>query len=106
MKFIAVDFDGTLCTNEFPEIGQVKAVNKEVHEMVQKLKSEGHTLILWTCREDNPDRKYLTEATEWCKSQGLEFDYINENPRSPWGDTKRKIYADLYIDDKSINPHL
>lgn len=106
MKFIAVDFDGTLCTNAFPEIGQVKKKNKEVHEMVQNLKEKGHSLILWTCREDNPERKYLTEAIEWCKSKGLEFDYINENPESPWGDAQRKIYADLYIDDKSINPHL
>lgn len=106
MKFIAVDFDGTLCINKFPKIGKVNAINRKVHEVVKQLKSEGHILILWTCREDGPNGKYLKEAIEWCKTQGLEFDYINENPESPWGDTKRKIYADLYIDDKSINPNI
>lgn len=106
MKFVAVDFDGTLCANAFPEIGQVESIHKEVHEAVKRSKEEGYKLILWTCREDKSERDYLTEAVEWCKRYGINFDYVNENPESPWGDTKRKIYADVYIDDKSINPHM
>ena len=106
MKFIAVDFDGTLNESAFPEIGEVKEIHLEVHDAIRKLKEEGNTMILWTCREDDPERSYLTEAIEWCKKYGLEFDYVNENPASPFGDTKRKIYEDIYIDDKSINPIL
>lgn len=106
MKVVAVDFDGCLCESAFPEIGQVKDIHKEVHEIVRKLKKEGNIIILWTCREDEPNKKYLTEAVEWCKKRGIEFDYINENPLNPYGDTGRKIYADVYIDDKSINPCL
>ena len=106
MKVIAVDFDGCLCESAFPEIGQVKDIHREVHETVKQLKEEGNIIILWTCREDESERKYKTEAIEWCKKQGIPIDYVNENPLNPYGDTGRKIHADVYIDDKSINPHL
>ncbi len=106
MKYIAIDFDGCLCENAFPEIGQVKPIHEQVHEAVKLLKKEGNKIILWTCREDKEERKYLTEAVEWCKEQGIEFDYINENPDNPYGDWGRKLYADIYIDDKAINPLL
>lgn len=46
-KIIAVDFDGTLCENKWPEIGEPKCA------MISKLKKEqlaGAKLILWTCR--------------------------------------------------------
>ena len=105
-KFIAVDFDGTLNEAKFPEIGEIKEIHSNVHEAVKQLKAEGNIMILWTCRMDLPERNYLTEAVEWCKKHGLEFDYVNENPASPFGDTDRKVYADIYIDDKSINPIL
>jgi hypothetical protein len=63
-------------------------------------KRQGDTLILWTCRQGKP----LEEAVEWCKTQGLVFDYINENPPDRiaiWGDC-RKVYADIYIDDHNF----
>lgn len=106
MKVIAVDFDGCLCEDNFPEIGPVKEIHREVHETLKQLKKEGCIIILWTCREDRENRKYQTEAVEWCKEQGIPIDYVNENPLSQWDDWGRKMYADVYIDDKCINPHL
>ena len=44
---IAVDFDGTLCMGTYPEIGSPKPYAVEV---MNKLKADGHYLILWTCR--------------------------------------------------------
>ena len=47
----------------------------------------------------------MEEAVKWCEERGLAFDYINENTPEhiEWagGDT-RKIYADIYIDDKAV----
>ena len=47
-RVIAVDFDGTLCENAWPEIG---APNWPVIHHAQSVQAEGAKLILWTCRE-------------------------------------------------------
>lgn len=99
---IAVDFDGTLVTDQFPEIG--KKV-EEIFGICHAAKADGHLLILWTCREDAPHRAHLTEAVEFCRAHGLEFDSVNENlPDSPYNHLgkSRKVYADYYIDDKAV----
>ena len=47
------------------------------------------------------------EAVEWCRKWELEFDAVNENlPEiiERYGSDGRKIYADVYIDDKSCFP--
>lgn len=97
-KILAVDFDGVLCVDRYPKIGRPR---KEVFNYISKQKQKGCKLILWTCRRG----KYLDEAVEWCKKQGLYFDAVNENlPESikKYGGDTRKIFADVYIDDKAI----
>jgi len=76
---IAVDFDGTLCSYAFPKIGEQSEKHKQLTDILIRLKLEGHKLILWTNRGDNEKYKSLTEAINWCKSKGLEFDAINKN---------------------------
>ena len=102
--FIAVDFDGTLCKDCFPEIGEpIGAVINFIKEQAE----EGAKIILYTCRENHPDgRQFLDEAVEWCAAQGIPIAATNENPWSPYDTPElksRKIYADLYIDDKAVN---
>ena len=95
---VAVDFDGTLAITDYPTI--IRPI-KMIVDYCKTLKLQGETLILWTCRHD----KELDEAVEWCKEQGLEFDYINENPPDRiaiYGDC-RKVYADVYIDDHNVS---
>lgn len=100
----AVDFDGTLCEDRFPEIG------REIPERVNYLKAlqkQGHKLILWTCRQDCPLGQYLTRAINWCNSRGLYFDAVNENLKEvqeKWGGDTRKVFCDFYIDDKNLLP--
>lgn len=94
----AVDFDGTLCVNVYPNIGQP---NNQVIEFCKEQKAKGHKLILWTCRCG----KYLDEAVAWCKEQGLEFDAVNDNipeQTERFGNNSRKVFADYYIDDKNL----
>lgn len=95
----AVDFDGTLCENEFPEIGSpnIKLINHLI-----ELRHQGDKVVLWTCRVG----ERLEKAVEWCNSYGLEFDAINENLSSQiekWGSETRKVFADVYIDDKAAD---
>jgi len=107
---IAVDFDGTLCIHAFPEIGEVKPEHKRVHEQLRVYKSKGAEIILWTCRDDKEERKYLTEAVEWCKEQNIPIDYANCYPNPGWSGFAvgeiipcRKVSADVYIDDKALH---
>lgn len=99
-KIIAVDFDGTLCENKWPEIGEP---NRGLIEfLIFAKKTYGTKLILWTCRSG--DR--LLEAVNWCMGYGLIFDAVNKNlPEiiEQFGEDTRKINADLYIDDKACS---
>ena len=98
-KIIAVDFDGTLCENKWPEIGRPRM--KEI-EYVKDEQEKGAKIILWTCRTG----ELLDKAIEWCKLYEIYFDAVNANlPETieyMEGDT-RKIFADEYIDDKYVN---
>ena len=103
---IAVDFDGTLCENAWPEIGRA---NDVLIDYLIKCKQAGAKLILWTMREGGK----LHYAVEWCMERGLTFDAINDNLESlkdEFQNNPRKIYADYYIDDHNaalinINGH-
>lgn len=99
-KIIAVDFDGTLCENHWPEIGSPR------QQTIQRLREEvsnGAKIILWTCREGH----LLQNAIDWCASIGIRFDAINDNiceTVSVFGANPRKISATEYWDDKAVNP--
>jgi hypothetical protein len=98
-KIIAVDFDGTLCVNAFPNIGEPR---KEIIQYIFEEKEKGSKLILWTNRCGH----YLDEAVEWCKQQGIIFDAINENlPESieHFGDDPRKVFAHEFLDDRALS---
>lgn len=96
---IAVDFDGILCKNAFPEIGEP---NYEIVSLVRQLIDKGHKVILWTSRVDDK----LVDAVKWCHSYGLHFCGVNENEPdnlAEFGTDPRKIFADVYIDDHNID---
>jgi hydroxymethylpyrimidine pyrophosphatase-like HAD family hydrolase len=104
MKYVAIDFDGTIAKHEYPDIGEEVP---DAFRVMKILKRLGYGLILYTMRSDTeqegkPHRSTLTEAAEFCKERGIEFDWINENPEQlNWTDSK-KIYASHYIDDNAI----
>jgi hydroxymethylpyrimidine pyrophosphatase-like HAD family hydrolase len=104
MAVIAVDFDGTLCEHKFPEIGKIKEKHQKVINYIKTAKQNGATIILWTCREDLEERKYLTEAVEWCKENNIPIDFVNKYTVPGFnGFATRKVCADFYIDDKAVN---
>lgn len=94
---VAVDFDGILCQDKFPEIGEP---NYDMISFVRRLQDSGIETILWTSRVD--DR--LAEAIVWCEGRGLHFTSINDNTpnnKEQYGTNPRKVYADIYMDDRS-----
>ena len=93
---IAIDFDDTITEpGTFPITAKVR---KDAIKYITKLYLDGHKLILWTSRQG----EYLDEALQIladCKLLHM-FNKINENID---GRTSgRKIFADYYIDDKSM----
>ena len=99
-KIIAVDFDGTLCEDKWPEIGEPK---QNVIDYIKAEHAAGSKIILWTCREGTD----LLKAIMWCMKQRLIFDAVNENlPEiiEQFGGDRRKIFAHEYIDDKAVLP--
>ena len=98
LETFAIDFDGTLCENAWPDIGKPK---HDIINWIKELQSRGHKLILWTCR----DGMLLVDAIVWCADRGLFFDAINDNleeHKQEFGGNSRKVLADYYIDDKAI----
>jgi hypothetical protein len=99
---IAVDFDGILCKNKFPDIGEP---NYEIISLVRQLIDQKHEVILWTTRNGEE----LTAAVDWCGERGLHFCNVNGPAPSNEAEYKdkyttpsRKIYADIYIDDHNL----
>ena len=59
-RIIAVDFDGTLCYSNWPELGEP---NMPLIEYLRTQKKSGDKLILWTCRAGEA----LEKAVSWCR---------------------------------------
>ena len=96
---IAVDFDGTIVTHEYPKIGEELPFATQTLRM---LIADQHKLILWSVREG----KLLDDAIQWCRERGVEFyavnrDYPEERPENN-NHFSRKLKADVFIDDRNI----
>jgi hypothetical protein len=97
MIWIAVDFDGTLCEERWPDIGEPKIA---MLGLLTWARTMGARLILHTCREG----ALLDAALLWCRARHIHFDLVNANvPErvAQYGGDPRKISADVYIDDRA-----
>jgi hydroxymethylpyrimidine pyrophosphatase-like HAD family hydrolase len=94
---IAIDFDGTIVEDAYPQIGSPMLF---AFETLKELNKDGHRLILWTYRNGSK----LQEAVDFCSKKGIEFYAVNKNyPEEKFeGKVSRKINADIFIDDRNI----
>ncbi len=96
---IAVDFDGTIVEDRYPDIGEERAFATDTLRMLLK---DRHRLILWTVREG----KALQEALDWCHERGVDFYAVNRDyPEEKMENNQhfsRKIKADVFIDDRNV----
>jgi hypothetical protein len=95
---IAVDFDGTIVEDAYPEVGKARPFAIETIKMLQ---NDGHRIILWTYRHG----RALKEAHQFMIDSGIEPYAVNrsypEEAAHP-SDVSRKINADLFIDDRNF----
>lgn len=91
---IAVDFDGTIVTHEYPKIGS----DIGAFEVLKELQAAGHRLILFTMRSG----RQAVEAVQFCRERGVEFWAVNVNPSQAAWSASRKVYAHTYIDDAAL----
>lgn len=93
---IATDFDDTISPWSFRTEEDLIEQDKII-QILKIAKQTGAYITIWTaCNKDR-----FEEITNYCNSKGLEIDSINENPISlPYGKDK-KIYANIYLDDRA-----
>jgi hypothetical protein len=96
-KIYAIDFDGTIVEDAFPDIGALK---EDAKFFINKVREKGDKWILWTVRT----KEHLINALRFLDENNLLPDTVNTNVPEAiefLGEDSRKIYADYYIDDKS-----
>ncbi len=92
--YIAIDFDGTCVTHDYPRVGKdIGAV-----PVLKKLTDSGHQLILNTMRSG----KELVDAVQWFADNDIPLYGANENPTQKSWTASPKVYAHLYIDDAAL----
>ena len=97
-KAIAIDFDGCLCSDDYPRIGKP---NWKVIERAKQEQAQGAGLILWSCRAGELLLEALIAANSW----GLCFDAVNESLPDwieEFGTCPRKVGATEYWDDRAV----
>ncbi len=91
---IAVDFDGTVVTHAYPQIGE----DAGAESVLRELTDNGCRLILYTMRHG----ALLEKAVAWFRTRAIPLYAVNENPDQRGWTSSPKIYADLYIDDAAL----
>lgn len=93
---IAVDFDGTLVKDQFPNLGQpfIEGINT-VNAMIEA----GYEIVIWTARQE------LVPVMEHLKNHGLNIDKVKINAHADYMLNRYesqgiKIGASIYIDDR------
>ena len=89
---IAVDFDGTIVTHEYPGMG------KPVPGALEKIKAwikKGHQIVLNTMRGDTK----LAEAVSYLEDNGVTLSGVNKSEGQEVWTSSPKVYAHVYVDD-------
>lgn len=108
---IAIDFDGTCVTHEYPKVGRDIGAQKVLKRLVEN----GHNLILYTMRSNNKgispvtnkvEEGGLQDAIDWFKKNNIPLYGIQTNPTQSEWTSSPKCYAQLYIDDSALGAPL
>ncbi len=91
---IAIDFDGTCVTHEYPDVGR----DIGAAEVIRKFVARGDKIILFTMRSGEP----LYDACEWFRKNDIGLFGVNENPEQHTWTASPKPYAHVYIDDAAL----
>ena len=91
---IAVDFDGTVVTHEYPRTGRdIGAV-----PVLKKMSDDGHKIVLNTMRSGQE----LMNVMNWFYDNNIPLYGVNHTPGQEKWTRSPKVYAHLYIDDCAL----
>jgi len=91
---IAVDFDGTCVTHEYPKVGRYIGAEPVLLDLVKA----GARLVLFTMR----DGKELDDAVSWFGKHSIPLFGVNRHPTQDSWTSSPKAWASLYIDDAAL----
>jgi len=91
---VAIDFDGTCVTHEYPAVGRDIGAVPAIRAMLDR----GDRIILFTMRSGIP----LEEAVAWFDFNNISLYGVNENPDQGIWTSSPKPYANVYIDDAAL----
>jgi len=92
---ICVDFDGTIVTHDYPNIGKPVP---DALRVLQELRRADHKIILFTMRSG----KNLKEAEMYLQNNGVQLYGVNRNSTQRSWTQSPKAYGHLYIDDAAL----
>ncbi len=95
---IAIDFDGTIAEDRYPDIGPPRIF---AFETMQEMIKNRHQLILWTSRQGEE----LQAAVDFCREKGVDFYAVNKSyPEENFdpSEASRKIICDLFVSQKNF----
>lgn len=94
---IAIDFDGTCVTHDYPHVGH----DIGAQPVLRALVAAGHQLVLWTMRSETSAGP-LQHAVDWFAKNEIPLYGIQRNPTQDNWTQSPKAYAQLYIDDAAL----
>ncbi len=92
---VGVDFDGTVVTHSYPEIGTELPYCQTI---LRQLVKQGAGIILFTMRSGET----LEQAVEWFAKREIPLYGINQNPHQHTWTSSPKPYCHLYVDDAGL----
>lgn len=99
-KVLIIDFDGTIATDKYPDIGRPLP---GVKEAMQRLKDAGFEIVIYTCRLTKNDGRPDAEIAEqkkkiagWLEENGVKYDRIEDGRDG-------KPHAKFYVDNKALH---
>lgn len=93
---ILVDFDGTMCNHNYPDIGKE---NEHCIEVMCKWAGDFNVgWILNTMRS----KQELDDAVKWIEQRGIKLYGIGKNPTQHTWTTSNKAYGMFSIDDNAL----
>ena len=85
---LIIDLDGTICTEEKTFSRNLAKPNKDAKESIEKLKSAGYTIIIYSARSWNEYEMTI----DWLKKNKIPFDQL----------ILGKPIGKYWIDDRAI----
>lgn len=100
-KHIAIDWDGTIVEDgAYPKAGEFKT---HAVDVLKRIIAEGGEIAIWTCRNGEEQESAIIDKLI---AEGI-YNFTFNKPFDHFtniygGDNARKIFADVYIDDRAI----